>query len=105
MIEKIRSPQEIADEIGKRAARRRLALGLRQADLAERSGVSPATIARFERGGDTRLSHVVRLAIALDAEEGLARLFPAPDLRSLDDILAAEAAPKRARASTRRHAT
>lgn len=43
-------PAALSREIGGRIAKRRKALGLTQANLAERIGVDPESVSRFERG-------------------------------------------------------
>ena len=53
--------REVADSL--RA--HRLALGWRQADLAERSGVPIATLRRFERSGQIGFHGLTKLAVTL----------------------------------------
>ena len=47
---------------------RRHALGLTQADVARRAGIQQIQVSRFERGGDMRLSTLLRLVGALELE-------------------------------------
>lgn len=91
------SPRDLMARIGKRARARRLALGLRQADVARAAGVAMPTLHRFEAGDNTSIDVVVRVALALRAEDGLAEIFPEPEARSLDDILVAQRRRERAR--------
>ena len=42
------TPREVAERLGARMMQLRLARDWRRATLAERAGVSPATVARFE---------------------------------------------------------
>lgn len=95
------SPAEIAQSIGRRAKARRINLGLRQDQAAQKSGMSVATLKRFENTGVLPLDKVIRLAIVLDATEGLVQLFDA-DLvpSSLDEVLNAK--PARLRAPRRK---
>lgn len=53
--------------------RRRLALGLSQAETARRSGIQQRQVSLFERGGDVTLATLAKLAQALDLE-----LLPVP---------------------------
>ncbi|MGN0984377.1 MAG: helix-turn-helix domain-containing protein [Gemmiger sp.] len=54
-------------EIGRRIARRRKALGLRQAEVGERAGISDKYLSCIERATSIpSLQVIVRLAIALD---------------------------------------
>lgn len=97
------SAREIAGKIGERARDRRLALGVRQVDLAARAGLTISTLRRFEAGEPVGFEVVIRVASALRSDEELAGLFPLPSIRSVDDILRAQAsvAPRR-RASIRK---
>jgi len=95
------TPAELVRAVGARAKDRRLALGLGQAELSERAAVPLSSLRRFERTGRIGLEALARLALALDAGEGVAALFPAPDLRRLEDVLAPpprRRAPRRSRA-------
>jgi transcriptional regulator with XRE-family HTH domain len=73
--------------LGERARRLRVLRGLTQADLAARAGVGTATLHRFERTGRATTENVVRIAVALHAEDALAGLFAAPAFASLDEVL------------------
>jgi transcriptional regulator with XRE-family HTH domain len=90
------SPHELCRLIGRRAKERRLALGIRQADLSVQSGVPLSTLRRFE-AGEGSLETVARVAFALHAEREFGALFPRHDARSLDEVLAANRPRKRAR--------
>lgn len=65
---------------------RRLDLGWSRAVLAEKAGVSEATIKVFERSGQITLSRLLLIARALGALAGFAALFEAPAARSLDEL-------------------
>jgi transcriptional regulator with XRE-family HTH domain len=93
----IYAPREAAGAIGARARALRLAQNRRQADLATAAGVTLATLRRFEATGRVGFEAVIRVALALGAEREFALLFPAPEARSLDDIL--DGQHRRARAS------
>ena len=71
---------------------RRLATGLTQLGLAKRAGVSLATLRKFEQKGVISLKSFLRLAMALDALEGVVRATepPAPAYSSIDEVLEAE---------------
>jgi transcriptional regulator with XRE-family HTH domain len=97
LLAALRSPVEIAAEIGKRACARRLALGLRRVDLAAMTGVPEATLKRFETGGKGSVEMLARVALALRAERELAELFPEPPRATLDEIVAARHKRQRAR--------
>ncbi|MEH6774051.1 MAG: helix-turn-helix transcriptional regulator [Cereibacter changlensis] len=80
---------------------RRIALGITQANLADRSGVPLGTLKRFERLGEVSLSSLLAIAEALDALEGFHALFPMPEARSLAELERQETRPKRARSKAR----
>lgn len=91
------SPADLLAAVAKNAKARRLAYGLRQADLASAAGVAIATVRRFEAGQAVGFDAVVAIALALRAEGGFIDLFPAVEQRSLEDILASQKHRVRAR--------
>lgn len=91
------SPREISVRVGNRARERRLASGLRQADVAVRAGVTLSTLRRFEAGGNVGFDAVVRIALALGSEQEVADLFSPIETRSLDQILESQKKRYRAR--------
>ena len=54
--------------------------------LARMAGVSRSTISRLEAGGDTSLSNLLSLAVALNAEEAFLELFKAPPVENIADV-------------------
>lgn len=94
-LDQLKTPAEVHKEIAAAAKQRRLALNITQDDLSERSGVSLATLRRFEAGGAASLATVLAVAEALDTLDAFTNLFPPPEAQTLDDL---EAAPQRLRA-------
>lgn len=88
--------------MGARAAQLRLLRKLRQVELAERAGIGVATVQRFEKTGVASMENVLRIAIALSAEEAFEKLFELPPFASLDEALERPATMKRRRISRRR---
>jgi transcriptional regulator with XRE-family HTH domain len=85
----------IADSLarlGGQIRTRRLAMGLTQADAAGRAGVAYRTWRRMEKDGSASIEDLVRAAIALRCEQGLAALFPEPAASSMDELLARQRA-------------
>ncbi len=80
------SPQELAKLLARRVHDLRLARGWGRAELAERTGVSEATIKVFERSGQITLSRLLLLARALDALGPFGALFEPPAARSLEEL-------------------
>jgi transcriptional regulator with XRE-family HTH domain len=93
------SPGEIAAELASRVRSRRLERGFTQAQLAERAGISPATLKRFEHTGRIAFVSLVRLAVVLEALPGMERIFAAPEYRTIEDVAARAQPRKRGRRS------
>ena len=78
----------------------RTVLGLTQAGLAKRSGVSLAVIRLFEQSGKISLESLLKLAIGLGSEKEFDLLFPSigtQDILSMDDLLKRAKPRKRGR--------
>lgn len=88
----LQTPVEILHELASRIKARRVALGWPQLEAAQRAGVAYRTWRRLETEGQASLEDMVKAAVALRCEEGLAVLFPPPAASSLDDLLAQQAA-------------
>jgi transcriptional regulator with XRE-family HTH domain len=96
------SPKELAGLVGQRAAKVRLALGRRQADVAKSAGISLATLRRFEAGENVGFDVVVRIALTLGSERELSAIFPVRDERSFEQIVRENAGHTRKRAPSRK---
>jgi len=94
----LHTPEDVARQLAERVKILRLRRNWKRATLAERSGVSEASLKRFERTGHISLENLLKLAFTLDRLEELTTLFtPAPatsikDLESLQGNM-----PKRGR--------
>lgn len=99
-IENQTSDEAVLIELGQRLARRRIDLGLTQAQAAEEAGVGKRTIERVEAGSDTQVATLVRLMRVLDLTDELNRLVPEPGPRPMD--LLKLKGKERKRASSRR---
>lgn len=89
-------------ELGARLARRRLELGLTQADVADRAGIAKRTLERVEAGQTSQLTTLVRVLRVLDATSGLDGLIPESGASPMD--LLKRKGKVRQRASGRRDA-
>ncbi len=78
------TPETVVQELGRRLARRRVDLGMTQADAAERAGLGKRTVERIEAGGDTQMSTIIRLLRTLELIEELDRLVPETGPRPMD---------------------
>lgn len=92
------APGDVARTVAARARARRVALGLTQQDVADRSGVNIWTLRRFEASGRVAFDALIRVAVVLDAVEEFGSLFPEPEFRSLDEVIDR---PKRQRGKRR----
>lgn len=92
--------QELAS-LAERARALRIRRGLHQDQLAERAGLGVATIVRFEKSGRASIENVLRIAVALDAEQGFARLFEQPAFATLDEAIGATAPEQKKRRRAR----
>jgi len=78
--------------LAERVKQNRLELNLTQKALAARSGVSFASLRRFENTGEISLKSLILIAIALDATEGFFNLFTRKQYQSIDQLLTVKAA-------------
>ena len=76
---KQRNPVQLVRGIGERIRDHRLARGWTQAELAERSGVSLSTLKLLEREGKGSLQRLAKIAVVLDLDSELRKLFSDPD--------------------------
>jgi len=70
--------EAVLAELGERLARRRLDLGLTQADLAREAGVAKRTVERIEAGASAQLASLIRVLRTLDLLPALDAFLPAP---------------------------
>ncbi|MDD7987199.1 helix-turn-helix transcriptional regulator [Lentisphaera marina] len=91
------TPDEVALDLAQRMKSRRLALAWKQQTLAERSGVSLASLRRFEKSGLISLESLLKLAFALDHLDDFEHIFKAPLAQSLKDLEVGEDKPQRGR--------
>ncbi len=93
----LHTPEQVSAALAARAKELRLAKGWRQVTLAKRSGVSLASLRRFEESGRVSLRNLLALAFALNRLDDFDALFQAPRASSLAELEAAEMRPARKR--------
>lgn len=81
------TPEEIDLALAERLAGIRKRKGITQQQLATRSNVSYGSIKRFETSGQISLLSLTKLAIALDCQEELSRLFTNVAYRDFQEVL------------------
>jgi transcriptional regulator with XRE-family HTH domain len=90
-------PNEISKALAKRLRTLRLLKGWTRATLAKRSGISEASLKRFENAGKASLELVLKAAHALARLEEFNKLLQPPAARSLAELELRSAAPTRKR--------
>jgi transcriptional regulator with XRE-family HTH domain len=94
----LRSVHEQVEGVSARIRAVRLNANLTQAGLAARSGVSLASLRRFETTGQISFESLIRLAQALGRDADI-DLFAPPPRASLDELVALPLARRRGRRS------
>ena len=77
---------ETAEQLAKRARELRLFHEWTREELASRAGITVASLKRFETTGKISLNRLLSVAMALNALQDFAELFPKPAARTLADI-------------------
>ena len=90
-------PEQVSQTLAARVKALRLDRGWKQATLAERAGVSLASLRRFEASGRASLQHVLLLAFALHRLDDFDALLLPPPASSIAELEAAERKPVRRR--------
>ncbi len=93
----LETPEKISTGLAVRVKALRLARGWKQATLAERSGVTLASLRRFEESGKVSLQNLLALAFALNRLDDFNALLQPPRASSLAELEAAEKRPTRKR--------
>lgn len=93
----LHTPERIAASLAARLRELRLARGWRQVTLAERSGVSLASLRRFERSGKVSLQNLLKLVFALGRLDDFDALLRRPRPATLAELEASETRPERKR--------
>ena len=87
-----RSAEELEAEIGRHLRARRIDLGLRQVEVAERANISTTTLSHLEAGKGANLTTLVKVLRVLDADDWIDRLAPTPEFSPLAVLEEAAAA-------------
>lgn len=82
---KTQTIQAVTDQLVEREKQRRKKMHLSQRELANKSGVSYASIRRFENIGEISLNSLLKIANALDCLEEFNSVFKLPVVKSLKD--------------------
>ncbi|MFA7673847.1 MAG: helix-turn-helix transcriptional regulator [Clostridia bacterium] len=78
--------QSVTEDLVTRFKQRRKEYGITQKDLSTRSGVSYASIRRFENSGEISLSSLVKISHAIDCLEDFNELYKNKIIKNLKDF-------------------
>ncbi len=78
---------EINLEVAKNARKIRKRLKWSQEELSKRSGVSLGSIKRFESTGNISFLSLTKIAVALDAVDGIKALFTEVPYKSIEEVI------------------
>lgn len=82
-----KTPNEINKLIAQNIVNLRKRKKISQKELSKKSGVSYASIRRFESEGEISLSSLTKIAIALDVSDELEALFTEVPFDSIEEII------------------
>ena len=77
--------QSVVNGIVERAKKKRKQMKISQRELSQKSGVTYASIRRFESTGEISLTSLLKIAHALDALKDFENLFKGQAITSLKD--------------------
>lgn len=98
----LKTPNEILLELGRAIRERRVAQQWTQQEAAERAGMALRTWRRLELGGQATILQLVNAAVTLRCEEKIQDLFPAPEARTMDELLERQSQPASQQRARRR---
>lgn len=80
----VRSPEEIAAELGERLRALRLSQAFTQATVADKAGVSLRALRELEAGRGSNVLTFIRVLKALGVEQSLEAIAPRPTISPID---------------------
>ena len=93
------TPTAAQRTLADRVREARIAMGLKQKTLADRSGVTLATLRRFEQKGEISLKYLMRICNALGRLDEFDPLLKRPPAASMAELESRVATPRRKRGS------
>lgn len=87
ILDKFKTPYEIAQDIAMNMRKRRKEQKLTQKELSERSGVSLGSVKRFEQTYEISLSSLLKIAFILGCEEEFLQLFTKKYYDSIEEVI------------------
>jgi len=93
------TPTAAQRTLADRVREARIAMELKQKTLADRSGVTLATLRRFEQKGEISLKYLMRICNALGRLDEFDQLLKPPPAASMAELESRVATPRRKRGS------
>ena len=93
----LKTPEEAAMELAEKTRQIRLSKRWKQATLAERAGVSLASLRRFEQTGQISLQSLLKIFLALGRLDDFDTVMPPPEAGSIRELEAKSATRKQKR--------
>lgn len=87
MLNKLKFPNEIAKDIAIQEKEKRKRRKMTQAELSSRSGVSLASLKRFEQTGEISFVSLLKIASVLDETENFEKLFAGEVYQSIQEVI------------------
>jgi len=87
MFRQLRFPDEIAMDIAKKEKAMRKKKKITQMELSTRSGVSLASLKRFEQTGEISLVSLLKIAVVLEDVESFDALFTRKEYSSIQEVI------------------
>lgn len=87
MLSKLKFPKEIAKEIAEKEKQKRKNRKLTQRELSARSGVSLASLKRFEQTGEISLVSLIKIADVLGEKGAFENLFAGREYSSIQEVI------------------
>ena len=93
----LNTPEEVSLQIAARMKKLRLNLGWKQDTLAKRSGVSLASLRRFETKGLISLESLLKLALSLNCLQDFDKVFLEQEAKTISELEEKSKKPQRGR--------
>ncbi len=87
MFSQLKTPGEVAREIGAREKARRKQKKLTQAELSAKAGVSLSSLKRFEQSGEISFVSLLKIAAVLGETEVFDSLFERRGYSSIQEVI------------------
>ena len=81
------TPEEITMSVAEKMKQLRKRQGMTQKRLSELTGVSYASIKRFEETGNINFVSLTKIAVELDAVDGIKALFTEVPYKSIQEVI------------------